>query len=785
MYWNMMGQYDSPQIENLLQREDLQISELLDEDSIINELIHRNEKLIQYLAREDTLKAMLDYITKDCGYQEISMENMEEFKTKQLRFKRAHQVTELLNADNEAISKALIKSEELTSQLLDMLQCEKDLNPLLACFFSKIIGSLIKQHPEDTWTLLKNRETFVDDIMRHMSTSGISDLIMRLVVCPSYNDQVRSEIINWMVDEELIEKLINLINLDEGVHRDLHTYATNTINELITILRNENTEAARCPLLNRLTQKSTIEKVIAQMLVEPINSAIVASTGSILSTYLEKVQRITPFAAWIDDPGQETDSFYPSAAPCVDTLANHVPRLRNILRSPPPEPSVSLPHCRLEQPLGRVRLQIIRLISESIPQNVQSFFNALKDEKLLDIILSLFIEHDNNSFLSGYVRDIIVHLFEADYTNTDFLQHLIKDCKILERLTKAWEVSVEEELQGQSRKGYMGHLYQILRVIYDLMEDENDDDEPKSRFQEERHQQIKDHLASDDISEDERKRWNDVNRMTQERRSLYAKELGRSQRAANLGPPTVDPSANSEDQLARYQQKINTPFEYEDTFEDDSIRPETLSDEEGDEDKEASFESLVRDKNDTRDWFGTDDSKADVMDTNHDPWGESAEEKENTDFGTTQGFADFGAFENSASFANFDSSANTSNTSNTSVEESDFCPPSCSSPSAEEMQNNQEAKETTKESEEDKDVKMEFESATKTDEDSHDLAPNSGENSESSTEEVKTVNAKPEEAQDPEQPTEANPSPASDTTIPKEDKPATPPPSSDLSTSSD
>ena len=83
------------------------------------------------------------------------------------------------------------------------------------------------------------------------------------------------------------------------------------------------------------------------MLVEPINSAIVASTGSILSTYLEKVQRITPFAAWIDDPGQETDSFYPSATPCVDTLANHVPRLRNILRSPPREPSVSLPHCKL------------------------------------------------------------------------------------------------------------------------------------------------------------------------------------------------------------------------------------------------------------------------------------------------------------------------------------------------------------------------------------------------------------------------------------------------------
>jgi len=78
------------------------------------------------------------------------------------------------------------------------------------------------------------------------------------------------------------------------------------------------------------------------------------------------------------------------------------------------------------------------------------------------------------------------------------------------------------------------------------------------------------------------------------------------------------------------------------------------------------------------------------------------------------------------------------------------------------------------------------------DEDSHDLAPNCGEHSESSTEEVKTVNAKPEAAQAPDsdKSTEATPapitaSPASDKTLPNEDKPATPPPSSGPSTSSD
>ena len=82
------------------------------------------------------------------------------------------------------------------------------------------------------------------------------------------------------------------------------------------------------------------------------------------------------------------------------------------------------------------------------------------------------------------------------------------------------------------------------------------------------------------------------------------------------------------------------------------------------------------------------------------------------------------------------------------------------------------------------------------DEDSHDPAPDSGEHSESNTEEVKTVVVKPEAAQDPipaesEKSTEATPepapmSPASDKTPPKEvDRPATPPPTSGLAASSD
>ena len=46
---------------------------------------------------------------------------------------------------------------------------------------------------------------------------------MRMVACSSENEQVRSEIISWMVDEELVEKLIDLLNNDEKSHSDVHT----------------------------------------------------------------------------------------------------------------------------------------------------------------------------------------------------------------------------------------------------------------------------------------------------------------------------------------------------------------------------------------------------------------------------------------------------------------------------------------------------------------------------------------------------------------------------------
>ena len=85
-----------------------------------------------------------------------------------------------------------------------------------------------------------------------------------------------------------------------------------------------------------------VSLVIAQMLVSPIDSSVFASAASVLSTYMEKVQRVNLYP-WADDSAPEFVSYYASAAPAVQVLSHHVPRLLKILHDPPTEPPITLP----------------------------------------------------------------------------------------------------------------------------------------------------------------------------------------------------------------------------------------------------------------------------------------------------------------------------------------------------------------------------------------------------------------------------------------------------------
>ena len=58
----------------------LRLSEVLDEDNIVQEVVHRNKKLISYLCRADTLKEMVELVSLDSAYK-VGIQTLQSFKT--------------------------------------------------------------------------------------------------------------------------------------------------------------------------------------------------------------------------------------------------------------------------------------------------------------------------------------------------------------------------------------------------------------------------------------------------------------------------------------------------------------------------------------------------------------------------------------------------------------------------------------------------------------------------------------------------------------------------------
>lgn len=64
------------------------------------------------------------------------------------RFKYPNIACELLTCDVPAINERLAADENLLDKLYSFLECDPPLNPLLASYFSKIMGALIAKKSE-------------------------------------------------------------------------------------------------------------------------------------------------------------------------------------------------------------------------------------------------------------------------------------------------------------------------------------------------------------------------------------------------------------------------------------------------------------------------------------------------------------------------------------------------------------------------------------------------------------------------------------------------------------
>lgn len=208
MFWRFGAYANISTIDNILDKQDFTLEELLDEGDLIQELKQHNAKLIEYLRNNNILETLLEYVTTPklepvatpekeqdeeskrkmrlpfgrprSSSRTTENENEEEEQEKK-RNRYAFVAAEVLSSDNWSIYEALMENQALLRKFWEFLKREAPLDPLQASYFTKVNESLFDKKTDEMLALLRSIDGAVQDMLRHVDCPMIMDLLLKII----------------------------------------------------------------------------------------------------------------------------------------------------------------------------------------------------------------------------------------------------------------------------------------------------------------------------------------------------------------------------------------------------------------------------------------------------------------------------------------------------------------------------------------------------------------------------------------------------------------------------
>ncbi|XP_066937887.1 serine/threonine-protein phosphatase 6 regulatory subunit 3 isoform X10 [Macrobrachium rosenbergii] len=480
----------SAHIETLLQKDDVTLYELMDEAELLQECKAQNKNLIDFLTKAEVLDELVCLVVNEPAVDgEL-----------QMRFKYANLAAELLTADVPAIINKLVASANLLDILYKFLENTKPLNPLLASFFSKVLGMLVQRRSEQNWysyqftcfqvlDFLKSKGDFVDLAVRHVGTSAIMDLLLRLI-CNIEEDEFRQVVHQWLNGSHLVERLVERLSPDADPEE--HSSADNLLCEISTSCRDVGSDSCQTnPLLLSLESEETINKLLDLLLHEERNESSLSHVINVLLTLLspksnlqllnnqppsqqQQQQQQQGLQQSTSVESSDSDSSEGRKNVVARTIAKRLPSLHNILLHPPKKGLLLTAYGQEVEPLGSTRLQVVTLVAALVAANDPIVHNALYELNTIDYLLDLFFKYSLNNFLHTQVELCLnAILTKAPIASTPpgdaehhLLTQLFTEGHIIERLLSAYEETNDSsECKTHNVKGYMGHLRQVANTV--------------------------------------------------------------------------------------------------------------------------------------------------------------------------------------------------------------------------------------------------------------------------------------------------------------------------------
>lgn len=475
MFWTN-NYVSSPHIEALLNKEDVTLHELMDEEDILQECKSQNKKLVEYLTRPAVMEELVTLTTKEPST------DIEE----RWRYKYPNVACELLTCDVPTLNEKLAGDEALLAKLYSFIDTDQPLNPLLASFFSKTIGVLVARKSDQNWysyqftclqvlEFLKSRQRCVDLLLQHLETSAIMDLVLKLVTQVEGSD-MRQNILNWLDSQHLVQRLVKLLAPTSEVAK--HANAAQLLCDMVTVAREtQRTSTERAdpdPILNTLESGETVSLLLETILtVEKVESSIV---GGIQVLLVLLGQRASNTSNEGDVHGNSEDTT--DNEQCIkisNATLPYLEHLHKLLLEPPYKPAVKTTVGLLECPLGNTRLHVAKLLSALLATENLKIHESLETLGTFQTLLDLFFKYTWNNFLHTQVQQCLALAINCGQRDNDIIyNNIFIKCKLIERILEAWDKNESKQNKENGvRQGYMGHLINIANNIVTQCEKNN------------------------------------------------------------------------------------------------------------------------------------------------------------------------------------------------------------------------------------------------------------------------------------------------------------------------
>ncbi|XP_068257769.1 serine/threonine-protein phosphatase 6 regulatory subunit 2 isoform X3 [Nyctibius grandis] len=478
-------------VDKLLDKEDVTLHELMDEDDILQECKAQNRKLLDFLCQQHCMEELVNLITHE---PPVDMDE-------KVRFKYPNTACELLTSDVPQINDKLGGDETLLNILYDFLDHEPPLNPLLASFFSKTIGNLIARKTEQVIAFLRKKDKFISLVLKHIDTSAMMDLLLRLISCVE-PATLRQEVLNWLNEAKIIQRLVELIHSSQD--EDRQSNASQTLCDIIRLSRDQSNQLQDIPepdpLLTALESQECVEQLLKNMFDGEQTENCIVNGTQVLLTLLET--RRSGVEGLMDSYTQGFERSYTVNSSILQGIEPRLKDFHQLLLSPPKKTAILTTIGVLEEPLGNARLHGSRLIAALLHTNTPSINQELCRLSTMNLLLDLFFKYTWNNFLHFQVElsiaAILSHSVQEGKTTTHdpeskeevlngnvatessetpensteniMVTHLFQKCCLVQRILDAWEANDKIQAEGGMRRGNMGHLTRIANAVVQNME---------------------------------------------------------------------------------------------------------------------------------------------------------------------------------------------------------------------------------------------------------------------------------------------------------------------------